>query len=183
MTRTILQNLASLSPSLGLMTGSPLRRRASGLALALGINALLLYCPALRSASSRRVAEKTPSRALVVDLLPELHSAQRPAAHQGGRAPPGPSLARCPSRRRSSFRSSRRSPRRPPRPGSRYVQETRWAAADVGNLPKGAGSGGDSEVVGSGPHGEMLYNAEWAREPTDAESGGYMPHNAAEGGA
>ena len=56
------------------------------------------------------------------------------------------------------------------------------AAADVGNLPKvGAGSGGDSEVVGKGPHGETLYNAEWAREPTDAELRGYLPHNLHDG--
>ena len=51
-------------------------------------------------------------------------------------------------------------------------------AADVRNLPKagaGAGSAGDSEVVGNGPHGETLYAAEWAREPTDAELGGYLP--------
>jgi len=36
-------------------------------------------------------------------------------------------------------------------------------------------------VVGHGPHGEVLYAAEWAREPTDAELGGYLPHNAPDG--
>jgi protein TonB len=59
-----------------------------------------------------------------------------------------------------------------------------FAAADVSKLPKaGAGSGaeGDSEEVGRGPNGEILYAAEWAREPTDAELGGYLPPNAPEG--
>ena len=53
------------------------------------------------------------------------------------------------------------------------------AAADISKLPAaGAGSAGDSEVVGHGPNGEALYAAEWAREPTDAELGGYLPKNA-----
>jgi protein TonB len=54
------------------------------------------------------------------------------------------------------------------------------AAAEVSNLPKaaaGAGGRGDSEVVGKGPHGENLYAAEWARQPTQAEIGGYWPKN------
>jgi periplasmic protein TonB len=56
------------------------------------------------------------------------------------------------------------------------------AAADIGKLPKaGSGSAGDSEVVGSGPNGEALYAAQWAREPTNAELAGYMPRNAPDG--
>jgi protein TonB len=55
------------------------------------------------------------------------------------------------------------------------------AAADIRNLPKPQPGEGDSEEVGRGPHGEVLYAAEWAREPTDAELAGYMPRNAPEG--
>ena len=60
------------------------------------------------------------------------------------------------------------------------------AAADVRNLPRagsGAGSGdrGDSEAVGRGPNGEVLYAAQWAREPTDAELGFYLPKDAPDG--
>ena len=57
------------------------------------------------------------------------------------------------------------------------------AAADIGKLPKAArGSGsGDSEEVGRAPNGEVLYAAEWARHPTDAELGGYLPRNAPDG--
>lgn len=60
-------------------------------------------------------------------------------------------------------------------------------AADIGKLgTKGSGTAmaaksDDSEEVGRGPHGEVLYAAEWAREPTDAELGGYLPRNAPEG--
>ena len=157
----------------------PLRRRASGLALALGINVLLLIA-LLTLGKFAPVAEKT-SRALVVDLLPKSHSAERqqrtkaverpkPKVRPVPKPPPiilpvKPTIAPPPN----------------PRPGSK-CRKDEMAAADVGNLPKvGAGSGGDSEVVGKGPHGETLYNAEWAREPTDAELRGYLPHNLHDG--
>lgn len=60
------------------------------------------------------------------------------------------------------------------------------AAADITKLPKadaGSGSGGrgDSEAVGRGPNGEVLYAAEWARRPTSAELRGYLPPNAPDG--
>ena len=55
------------------------------------------------------------------------------------------------------------------------------AAGDLRNLPKATRSAGDSQEVGRGPHGQVLYAAEWARVPTDAELGGYMPRNAQEG--
>ncbi len=56
------------------------------------------------------------------------------------------------------------------------------AAGDISKLPAaGTGSAGDSEEVGRGPHGEVLYAAQWAREPTDAELAGYLPRNAPEG--
>jgi len=56
------------------------------------------------------------------------------------------------------------------------------AAGDLRNLPRAdSGSAGDSEEVGRGPNGEILYAAEWAREPTNAELAGYLPPNAPEG--
>ena len=56
------------------------------------------------------------------------------------------------------------------------------AAADLRNIrDSSAESAGDSEIVGKGPHGETLYAAEWARHPTDAELGGYLPANAPDG--
>jgi protein TonB len=57
------------------------------------------------------------------------------------------------------------------------------AASDIGKMPKGAGgsAAGDSEQVGRAPNGEILYAAEWARHPTNAELGGYLPRNAPDG--
>lgn len=57
------------------------------------------------------------------------------------------------------------------------------ASFDLGKLPKAAGGGsaggGQPGAAaygpGEGPGGAKLYNAEWYREPSDAEIGGYMP--------
>ena len=61
------------------------------------------------------------------------------------------------------------------------------AAADISKLGKagtgaGTSSAGDSREVGRGPHGEVLYAAEWAREPTNAEINGYLPSKMPDGG-
>lgn len=77
----------------------------------------------------------------------------------------------------------------PPAEPLLYVPMTRaeMAAADLRNFPKQAAapasSGGstDSEAVGKGPRGEVLYAAEWARKPTDTELAGYLPPNAPNG--
>ncbi len=161
----------------------PLHRRASGLALALGINLLLLL--AFLGLGVRPSPPKKPSSALTVDLLPE----SAPAASQRSKH----EVTRNPKP------ISKEKPRiKPPPivlPAKPTIQQDRplemiemtkeeLAAADVRNLPKagsGAGGAGDSEAVGRGPHGEVLYAAEWARHPTDAELGGYLPANAPDG--
>jgi protein TonB len=162
----------------------PLRRRASGLALALAINlALLLALLTLGKVAPER---RTGFRPIVVDLLPESHSAAAPAT---------PKI----SHRPVEHGQARPLPKLPPivlpakptiavPPASHQVEivalsKEEMAAGDIANLPKaGQGSGGDdSEVVGKGPHGEVLYAAEWARHPTDAELGGYLPRNSSDG--
>ena len=63
-----------------------------------------------------------------------------------------------------------------------------FAATDISKLPThgsdsgddkpgGGNKGGAAYGPGEGPGGERLYNAEWYREPTDAELNGYMPKN------
>lgn len=157
----------------------PLRRRASGLALALGVNLLLLL---VLLTLGRFVPEaRKVSHALVVDFLPESHSVETPAktevehrqiAHPTIKQPPvvlpvKPTIV-PPPRSKSS-------------PWIEMSKED-LAAADISNLPKASsGSAGDSEVVGHGPHGEVLYAAEWARHPTDAELGGYLPASTPDG--
>ncbi len=158
----------------------PLRRRASGLALALGVNLLLLLV-LLTIAGVQRVA-KPPSTALVVDLLPESHSART--------APPKHSTARAPkqrARRRMVPKPPIVLPAKPslptlPQTDLLELSKADLAAADISNLPgSGSGSAGDSQAVGRGPHGEVLYAAEWARHPTSAELSGYLPRNAPDG--
>jgi protein TonB len=63
------------------------------------------------------------------------------------------------------------------------MSKEEFAASDISKLPKASdGDGaGDSKVVGHGPNGEVLYAAEWAREPTSAELSGYLPANAPDG--
>lgn len=161
----------------------PLQRRASGLALAVGVNLLLLL--ALLGLGIRPQLPKKASSPITVDLLPE----SAPAASQQTQSP----IARKPK----LVTETKPVPKPPPivLPAKPTIQTNRpldmiemskeeLAAADVRNLPRGglgAGSANDSEEVGRGPHGEVLYAAEWARHPTDAELGGYLPRNAPDG--
>ena len=123
--------------------------------------------------------ERKPSRATIVDLIPESHDAA-----------PAPTKSTAPKQRTKT--QTRPVPRPPPivLPAKPTIQQDKplemiemskeeLASADVRNLPKA--SAGDSEEVGRGPHGEVLYAAEWAREPTPAEIGGYWPARAPSG--
>ncbi|HEX8383335.1 MAG TPA: hypothetical protein VF592_08170 [Sphingomonas sp.] len=79
-------------------------------------------------------------------------------------------------------------------PGVLVLDPGQFAAADIGRLPSsGRGdatgdgaTGGDGASVygpGEGPGGERLFNAEWFREPSDAELAGYLPPNGAPPGS
>ena len=163
---------------------SPLHRRASGLGLALAVNLGLL----LLLLTLGRVAPdaKKISHALVVDLMPESHSAQsvtkrptmqRPVKRVETSPLPKPPIV-LPARPTITVPP----PAPPAQPKSApfiEMSDADLAASDLRNVPTSAP--GDSEVVGKGPHGEVLYAAEWARHPTDAELGGYLPANAPDG--
>jgi protein TonB len=156
----------------------PLRRRAAGFALAIAVNLLLLLI--LRGLGVLPALPLAPSRALVVDLVPQSNdTASKPAKavvkpHEAVPVPRPPRLPKAPRLH---------SPIPPLHPLDMIeMSKDELAAADLRNLPKAdSGSAGDSEEVGRGPHGEVLYAAEWAREPTNAELGGYLPANAPEG--
>ena len=164
---------------------SPLQRRASGLALAVAVN---LGLHLLLLTLGRVAPEATKiSHALVVDLLPESHSAQRTSEREAKQKPT----------QQLETKALRKPPPivlpavptiavPPPAPATKpksapfiEMSDSDLAAADLRNIPTSAP--GDSEVVGKGPHGEILYAAEWARHPTDAELGGYLPANAPDG--
>ena len=166
---------------------APLGRRASGLALALGVNLLLLL--ALLGIGAFRPAKPDTSSALVVDLLPQSNERESaPAARQKAARPVERVRPRPP---KPPVIPPITSPI-PPRVPLQMIELTRqdYAAADIATLPKagpaaGAGAGGsgadDSPVVGRGPRGQALYAAEWARRPTNAELGGYRKPGAPDG--
>ena len=75
-----------------------------------------------------------------------------------------------------------------PKPPWVELTSEQFAAADISKLGsaggKAKGSGGASSAqVGVGPGGATLYKAEWYREPTDAELGGYLPKRSIEPGS
>jgi protein TonB len=163
----------------------PLQRRAAGVALALAVNAGLVIV--LWGMGKFAPEVKKASQALVVDLIPESHSAAAPAETQVAQKPVVRSetkpLIKPPPIILPAKPTIAVAPPTPEKPAPWIeMSKDELAAADISNLPRqGAGSAGDSEIVGKGPHGEVLYAAEWARHPTDAELGGYLPRNSPDG--
>lgn len=152
---------------------TPLNRRLSGAALAIGFN-LLLFLVLLSIGAFRPDVPKPQSSALVVDMLPESHAREKQAAA----AKPRPATAKPAITPRPRIVL----PAKPIIPQTHSdemieMSPADLAAGDLRNLPKADRSAGDSEVVGRGPHGEELFAAEWAREPTDAEMNAYLPRN------
>lgn len=158
----------------------PLRRRVSGLGLAVAVNIGLLLI--LMTLGRFAPEAKKVSHALVVDFLPESHSAQASAQRQEQRKTvPQKQVHRLPQPpvvlpAKPTISAPPPEPKAPP-----FIEMSSadLAAADLRNVPKA--TGGDSDVVGTGPHGEVLYAPEWARHPTRAELSGYLPHNAPDG--
>ena len=158
---------------------APLRRRLSSLALALAINlGLLLLLIGLGVVTPPRQRSSTTT----VDLMPESRSA---SAEQREKTVQQPHLrATNPTLKPPPIVIPSKPTITPPAKSSTQpwidMSKDELAAADISKLPSaGAGGAGDSEVVGRGPNGEALYAAEWAREPTDSEIGGYWPRNVA----
>lgn len=158
---------------------TPLQRRLAGLGLALVVNVLLLLILLTLGVIPLKLPKA--ERGLVVDLLPSPEpSPSRSSSTAAKKAEVTP--------RPVEVKQAQRAPDTPKMPTRNPItliemSAADFAASDIGKLPKaGNGSGAsDSKVVGRGPNGELLYAAEWAREPTDAELGGYLPKNAPDG--
>ena len=157
----------------------PLRRRLSGLGLALAINLALLFI--LMTLGILPPPGQKADQGLVVNLVPEGRKSEQPVEreqkqkqveveqnHPVPKPPPiilpvKPTIQPTPTPKKQSWIE---------------MSKSDLDSSDISKLGSAAsGSEGDSEAVGRGPHGEVLYAAEWAREPTDAEIGGYWPHN------
>ena len=161
----------------------PLRRRASGLALAVAVNLLVVL--ALIGVGYRPVPMSRPSGTVLVDLIADSASpAEAPARRREVREqPPAKPVIEPPPI------VIPRKPTIAPEPRLEMIELTKeeFAASDIGKLPKSAASGagggrrGDSQQAGVGPNGQLLYSAEWVREPTSAELDAYMPPNWREG--
>ena len=164
---------------------APLRQRVSGFALAVGLNLLALLL--LLGAGAIRPAPMKPSGAIIVNFLtdsPEASPPRRKVIEAEQPRPkeetPEPTTPLAPPEPKIAL---------PPAEPLLYIPMTRaeMAAADLRNMPKQAaapaasGSSDDSQAVGRGPRGEVLYAAEWARKPTDTELAGYLPPNAPNG--
>lgn len=155
--------------------------------LALAINIMLVLVLMSLGIVPAPGAKKT-MQGIVVDLIPESQSSsttksQKLEAQHPKAAAAKPSIKRSPIVLPSKPTIALPPPERSPKP-SPWLEMSKedMAASDISKIPAaGSGGGGDSEVVGRGPNGEALYSAEWAREPTDAELAGYLPHNAPEG--
>ena len=162
-----------------------MRRRASGVALAVGLNLLVLLA-LLTTGALPLTPPRGGQEPLIVSLVPDADNAS-----QAARSPQKP--------REAPVREQK-----PPLPKPKIVlpakptietpRELPWiemskaemAAADISRFPKSsesasAASGGDSEEVGRAPNGEVLYAADWARKPTNTELNGYLPPNAPDG--
>jgi protein TonB len=157
----------------------PLRRRLSGLAAALVVNLLLLL--ALLRMGIFPLPQPKATESTLVDLLPA-DSTPSPAPRAS------PAEAKHAAKSPVVPRKPRPEPEKPKLPSLSPVpllamSKEELAAADISNISKAAQARGegDSETVGRGPNGELLYAAEWAREPTDAELSGYLPKNAPNG--
>lgn len=151
----------------------PLRRRTIGLALALAVNVLLLL--ALLTLGKFAPDVRKVGQSLVVDLIPEHQKRQTATNHPISQPTVKPPPVVLP------VKPTIAPPPVKPTPIVRMSKEE-MAAGDIRNLPRaGSDEGGDSEVVGRGPHGELLYAGDWARHPTDTELGGYLPPNRQDG--
>lgn len=154
------------------------RRRMAGLALALCANLLLMLV--LLSLNGKQPRPGEGLKPLVVSLLPSDKQSDhpqkqvtKPRAVPTPRAIPKPPIVL---------------PIKPPivTPPTTVIPMSKdeLDSADLRNIASnsdGGGSAGDSQVVGTAPNGDVMYAAEWARHPTNAELGGYLPATAPDG--
>jgi protein TonB len=163
----------------------PLRRRLSSFALALAINVALLLV--LMTLGVIPPPSQRTLRGVVLDLIPQQRSASPTQSQKTGAQHPRVQSSKPvpkPPRIVLPVKATIAPPPTPSEKTSPWIEMSKedMASSDISKLPAaGSGGRGNSEVVGKGPNGEALYAAEWAREPSDAELGGYLPRNAPDG--
>ena len=166
----------------------PDRRRTVSFVLALTIEALLIlvlllfgphFTPAPRQKTSRATSfSLAPDAKKEAATAPEhrtkAHAAAQPASGTTTPIPPLPPVI---------------TPSKVPTPPAALpgVLPIQLGASDISKLKSsasnddGAETGTDSKLAygpGEGPGGQPLYNAEWYREPSNAQLNGYLPKGA-----
>lgn len=164
-----------------------LRRRATGFLLALAVEALLVII-LLTLNPPQFGAPKGDNRPKVFTLTPDQVSKKAATTRKQQRA--------------ATTKTKTPPPNTPPVPpplpltdipGMITLKKQDYVASNIGNIKSqrapatadadDGDTSGDSVAIGSGPHGEPLYAAEWYREPTEAQTGPYIPKNLAGGAA
>ena len=152
------------------------RTRATALALTLAIMALIVA--ALLQLGLLPDVKTKPSDRLTAIALSAAKSAERAKSAQPAAARP----------KQVTLVPPRPVPVPVPAPPA-FIKLSRadFAASDITSLGRKTGeagegsSGGTAMGPGEGPGGARLYNAEWYREPSHAEIGGYLPGGAPPG--
>lgn len=152
----------------------PDRRRAATLALVVGIHLLLAFLFLVLTPPMLKPLEQVKT----FTLLPSA---------------PKPKATPSPKQHRAAAKKSPAKPAKPPPkpvipPSQLVFGDPALQHFDLAKVPShsddrvataDAGTGRDSDTTGqpgAGPGGATLYNAEWYREPTNAELGGYIKH-------
>ena len=166
----------------GYRSGSP-RQRAISSALALAIIVLGLLIALTQSGVTSKF---TQGQALTTFTVPPETTTKPAGAHGSPRRQRRPVKAAGPPHEQAKA---------PPRiviskktqpapldsiPGFLHLSQNDLAAGDIGKMhaaPSGEGgaSGKGTYGPGEGPNGMRLYNADWYREPTDAQLSTYLP--------
>ena len=165
----------------------PDRRRTVSFVLALIVEALLILVlilfgphfvpgskPEPRRATSFSLAPSEKEAATAPEHRTKAHAAAKQASGKVTPIPPLPPVI---------------TPPKVPTPPNALpgVLPIQLGASDISKLKSsasnddGAETGTDSKLAygpGEGPGGQPLYNAEWYREPSDAELNGYLPRGA-----
>ena len=165
----------------------PDRRRTISFVLALIVEALLILVlvlfgphfvpgskPEPRRATSFSLAPSEKEAATAPEHRTKAHAAAKQASGKVTPIPPLPPVI---------------TPPKVPTPPNALpgVLPIQLGASDISKLKSsasnddGAETGTDSKLAygpGEGPGGQPLYNAEWYREPSDAELNGYLPRGA-----
>ena len=160
----------------------PISRRRRAIALALTVAVHILIALMLFSLAPERFRRMSSDALTTFDVAPDRGEE------------PTPAQQRQPEQRKQPERKARPAPPRPvpppdaPIPDYLRMSRDQFAATDISRLPHTAERGTDTSTEtasaadskasygpGAGPGGARLFNAEWVREPTDAELRTYLP--------